>query len=356
MHITELHPELWQRLQERRGQLPHALLFTGRRGIGKLALAETWIASLLCEQPQSNGLACGHCLACNWLGQGNHPDFRRLQPDALNDADDGKDDKSDKSADDGAPKKGGQQITIEQVRALDDFLHVGTHRQGLRIVLVHPAEAMNRNTANAVLKTLEEPPPDSLFILVTGAADQLLPTIRSRCQRVDVPLPAPVQAEAWLAANGVNDPARWLSLTGGAPLQAQAESGDTDLLQAVLRALSQASQAPLAAATALEKTCKTAAVDQAGVPPLQRLVEWVQKWHHDLLLAAYHQPARYFRQEQKQLDQLARSSDLRQLLGFGKTLLGYRTQSRTTVNVRLFLEGLLQSYAQQFPQPGAAHG
>lgn len=355
MHITELHPELWQRLHERRQQLPHALLFSGRRGIGKLALAETWIASLLCEQPQSSGLACGQCLACNWLGQGNHPDFRRLQPNALAD-DEGKDEKSEKAADDGAAKKGGQQITIEQVRGLDDFLHVGTHRQGLRIVLVHPAEAMNRSTANALLKTLEEPPPDSLFILVTGAADQLLPTIRSRCQRVDIPLPAPAQAEAWLAAHGIGDPARWLALTGGAPLQAQTESGDTDLLQAVLRALNQASQTPLAAATALEKTCKAAAVDQAGVPPLQRLVEWVQKWHHDLLLAAYRQPARYFRQEQKQLDQLARASDLRQLLVFGKTLLSCRAQSRSTVNVRLFLEGLLQSYAQQFPLPGGTHG
>ncbi|HXE38145.1 MAG TPA: DNA polymerase III subunit delta', partial [Azonexus sp.] len=113
-------------LQARRKQLPHALLLVGQKGLGKLQLARQFAASLLCEQPQASGLACGKCLACNWYAQGNHPDFRILQPEALGEeveAEDGK-------------KKPSQQITIDQVRGLDDFLNVGTHRGGLRIVLV----------------------------------------------------------------------------------------------------------------------------------------------------------------------------------------------------------------------------
>src|SRR5262249_31352913 len=150
---------VWEKLQARRQRLPHALLITGQRGLGKYALAKEFAAGLLCEDPGTDGRACGRCLACGWVAQGNHPDFRPLQPDALaeaeNEAEDGK-------------KKASQQITIEQVRGLDDFFNIGTHRSGLRVILVYPTEAMNRNTANALLKSLEEPSPGTLFLLVSG--------------------------------------------------------------------------------------------------------------------------------------------------------------------------------------------
>ena len=106
-------------------------------------------------------------------------------------------------------------ITIDQVRALDDFLHVGTHRHGARVILINPAEAMNRSTANSLLKSLEEPIASTLFILVTSESDRLLPTIRSRCQSLLVPQPTQSRAEQWLRLAGVNEAARWLALAGG---------------------------------------------------------------------------------------------------------------------------------------------
>jgi DNA polymerase-3 subunit delta' len=113
-----------------------------------------------------------------------------------------------------------QQITIDQVRALDDFLHVGTHRHGARLVLLNPAEAMNRATANALLKSLEEPIASTLFILVSSEPNRLLPTIRSRCQAVPVRRPAPAVADKWLHDAGVRDAerlagtGRWFAAAG----------------------------------------------------------------------------------------------------------------------------------------------
>ena len=153
MNVIELHSKVWAGLQGRRQRMPHSLLLIGQKGLGKFALARRFAASLLCESPEVDGVACGKCLACNWFEQGNHPDFRLLQPEALAD---------DLEVEDGK-KKPSQQITIDQVRSLDEFFNVGTHRGGLRIVLVNPTEAMNRNTANSLLKVLEEPSPSTLF-------------------------------------------------------------------------------------------------------------------------------------------------------------------------------------------------
>jgi DNA polymerase-3 subunit delta' len=182
-------------------QLPHALLLTGQRGIGKFELARSFAASLLCENLTAAGEACGACLACGWLAQGNHPDLRLLQPNALiaEAAESGELDEAGK-------KKPSQQITIDQVRALDDFLHVGTHRHGARVVLLNPAEAMNRSTANALLKSLEEPIASTLFLLISSEPHRLLPTIRSRCQVMPVRHPVHGLAGQWLRDAGVARP------------------------------------------------------------------------------------------------------------------------------------------------------
>jgi DNA polymerase-3 subunit delta' len=150
MNIIDLHPDAWAQLVARRAQLPHALLIAGQAGMGKFDLARHFAAFLLCESPTAATQACGVCAACGWLAQGNHPDFRLLQPEALAE-------ESTDGAETSARKKPSQQITIDQVRALDEFLHVGTHRHGARVILINPAEAMNRSTANSLLKSLEEP-------------------------------------------------------------------------------------------------------------------------------------------------------------------------------------------------------
>ena len=345
MNVIELHSECWAHLQARQAQLPHSLLMAGPRGLGKFDLARLFAASLLCEAPLANGEACNHCPACNWLSQGNHPDFRLLQPDALaeTDSDDSGEGKEAKES----GKKASQQITIDQVRGLDDFLHVGTHRQGLRVVIVCPAEAMNRSTANALLKTLEEPAPGTLFLLVSNEPERLLPTIRSRCQSVAVPLPSVERSKAWLTAAGTTGGERWLALAGGAPLLAAelGASGERLLIDALLGHLGRgAALDPLAAAAVLEKIVKA----EKGGTPMKRLMEWAQKWFVDMSLAASGLPVRYFVDESKQIAGLVARTDAQRVLAFARKTLQYKRHSEHPLNSRLFLEDFFMGYAALF--------
>src|SRR5262249_20615802 len=136
------HTETLRALLGRRDRLHHAMLVRGQEGIGKLHFARAAAQALLCEQPKA-GLACGACTACNWFEQGSHPDFRLLQPESL--------------AESPAPGEGGEgrerkpsvQIAVDRVRELTDFLNLSSHRGGVRVTLIHPAESLNPNAANA---------------------------------------------------------------------------------------------------------------------------------------------------------------------------------------------------------------
>lgn len=334
MNVIALHPQAWSRLRGQRDRLPHALLLIGQRGLGKLALAETFAASLLCEQRTADDLPCGRCLACNWLRQGSHPDYRLLQPDALG---------AEEEGEDGKKEKASQQITIDQVRALDDFLVVGTHRAGLRIVIIHPAEAMNRNTANALLKTLEEPTLGTLFLLVSNEPLRLLPTIRSRCQVIPVDQPSAADAEAALAAEGIAEPRRWLALAGGSPglaieLASMAQGGWLELLANRLGASQPID--PLGLAGELDKFVR----ESKGRVPLKAIVEAMQKWLVDLSLAANGLPVRYFLPQQAAIRKLADMIPPMKLARAYRDLLDHRRACEQPLNARLFLEGLFIEY------------
>ena len=342
MNIIDLHKPAWLQLGARRAQLPHALLISGQRGIGKFDFARAFAASLLCENIQVEGIACATCAACNWLANGNHPDFRLLQPETI--AEDGVD---SGGTDAGKKKKASRQITIDQVRALDDFLHVGTHRHGLRVILISPAEAMNRSTANSLLKSLEEPAPSTLFLLVTNEPDRLLPTIRSRCQTFPLAKPEPERAEEWLRQAGVVDAAHWLALSGGAPLLAVELGGGDEraLLDALVAELSRGGKIDaLAAAAVLDRVIK--AEKRPGA--LIRMVEWAQKWIFDLTLATQGQPIRYFSLRPQPLQSLAAGLDMASLLALGRKTLQYRLQCEQPLNARLFLEDFFLSYVAVF--------
>ncbi|CAD5377500.1 DNA polymerase III subunit delta' [Pseudomonas sp. OF001] len=200
--MAEAYPwqqALWQQLA-RRQQHAHAYLLHGPAGIGKRALAERLAALLLCAAPTAEG-ACGGCKACLLLRAGTHPDFFDLQPEE--------------------PDK---PIKVDQVRELVDFVAQTAQLGGRKLVLLEPAEAMNLNAANALLKSLEEPSGDTVLLLVSHQPSRLLPTIRSRCLQQACPLPTPVLAGAWLAAQLPElEPAlhrRLLALATGSPLRA----------------------------------------------------------------------------------------------------------------------------------------
>lgn len=333
MNYIDLQKSTWNTLQAQRPRLPHALLLSGQRGLGKFALAQAFAKSLLCEQPLPGALACGQCLACNWFEQGNHPDFRLLQPQVL--ADEGE-------AEEGK-KKASQQITIDQIRGLDEFFNVGTHRAGLRIVVVNPADAMNRNTTNSLLKTLEEPSPGTLFLLVSNEPLRLLPTIRSRCQAVPVALPAPGAAAAALSGDGLADAGRWLALAGGSPgvaleLAASGAGGWLELLTSRLAAKGELE--PLGLAGELDKLVR----ESKGKLALKAVVEAMQKWLIDLTLASNGLPARYFLPQQATISGLADIIPPHRLVRAYRQLLTRRREAEQPLNSRLFLEGLFLDY------------
>jgi DNA polymerase III subunit delta' len=218
---------LWSRLLSLRQRLPHAVLLAGPKGVGKLELAQGWAKSLLCEKPAAAGEACGQCEGCHWFEAGTHPDFMRLTL-------------IEKENREGEVKLA-TEIGVDQAREAVEFIQLSTYRAGRRLVLVEPAEALNTASANALLKVLEEPPISTVFVLVSHQPRQLLPTILSRCHRLEVGLPSLEDSGKWLGSQGLDETA--LAWAGGAPLTALAdrEEGQEALRVEVLQGLSQGS-------------------------------------------------------------------------------------------------------------------
>jgi len=341
MTVLDLHREAWQRIQAGRHRMAHAVLLSGPAGNYKTEFAYQLAASLLCESPGPTGEACARCSACNWFGQGNHPDFRWLRPEAMDDQ---------KSADDSvkASKEGklSREITIDQVRGLGDFLNLGTHRAGVRVVLVTPAEAMNRNTANAILKSLEEPRPGTIFLLVSDHPDQLLPTIRSRCRVEPMPIPVRDRAQAFLAAQGVASPDRWLALAGGAPrLAIEVATGSqkqlVELLEKHLLAGRQIDPIRLAAEldVLLKSDRSLGAFD---------VIEWTQRWVHDLVQVNCGLPPSYYSHRKSAIAGLAQQTSFRKLSATVRKGMDFKRLAHHPLNSRLFFEDFFSEYLAVF--------
>lgn len=186
--------KLWAARQQER--LPHALLLTGVRGLGKARFAEALAKAVLCEAQGES--ACDQCRSCHLFATASHPDFLSV----------------------GLLEKS-KSIKVDQIRALNEALQK-TAQDHYQVVLIHPAELMNRAAANALLKTLEEPPGNVLLMLVTDQLGYLPATIISRCQTIRFACAENDAVLTWLSRQLPSDlsPSQWLRMADYAPLHA----------------------------------------------------------------------------------------------------------------------------------------
>ena len=225
--MNALAPWLQTSLENLLPRAGHAWLIQGSSGLGQydlaLALAQSW----LCHSPTPQG-ACGTCPSCHGIEVRVHADFRVLMPETealergwpLGE-------KAQKDIDD-KKRKPSREIRVDALRDMLDFCHMTRSGERGKLVLIYPAEQMNTVTANTLLKTLEEPPPDTRFILATSAAHELLPTIRSRCLVYTLNWPDSAPALAWLTEQGLPqaEAEALLRVAGGRPHDALAYFND----------------------------------------------------------------------------------------------------------------------------------
>jgi DNA polymerase-3 subunit delta' len=195
-------PWIQAQLRQLLTQRGHAWLLHGPSGLGQYALGLGLAQAWLCDRPSADG-ACGTCDSCHQVEVRAHTDLAVLMPETvMMELGWPLSEKAQADIDD-KKRKPSKEIRIDAMRDALEFAQRTSGRGRGKVMLVYPAERMNQVTANALLKTLEEPPGDVRFALSTEAAHQLLPTIRSRCQGHTLSWPTAAEAEAWLQGQGV---------------------------------------------------------------------------------------------------------------------------------------------------------
>lgn len=330
--IYPWHMAAWQEWQSLQERLPHAILFYGNEGIGKTKFVEHAAQSLLCEQKDQEGHACGECQSCVWVMQYGHPDYRRIRPEFLEEEIE-EELVEDKKA--GKTTKASREIKIDQIRALVDFMNISTHRNGKRVIVIYPAEALNGVAANALLKTLEEPVPNTVFLLISHSLDRLMPTILSRCRQFVLSSPGFDEALMWLQKEGVREPDVYLHQEGGAPLAAYTAYtvGLAKELEILLNVLSKPE---------IEAALK--GVEQLQKAPISQIVLWFSRWIYDVMLAKSGQGVRYYVTYKPQIIALADKIPMESILVLCRLSAEYRQIAEHPLSPKLFLEEILLSY------------
>ena len=315
-----------------RASFPHALLIHGPRGIGKHALALNFAQALLCETPRADGLACGACAGCRYAVAGQHPDLMRLELLVIDPEED--------------TLEVTEIISIDRVRALTEFVQLTSHRQRAKVAVIAPAERMNAAAANALLKTLEEPPPGTYLILVSDQPQRMPATLRSRCRKLAAPLPDSAEARAWLAAQGVARPDVALAQAAGAPLRALAIADPA--VQEERRAWLTALSAP----ERLSAPGLAARIDAGGKDErrarLAHALEWLIAWTADLARIVAGDTARQNPDAAAPLGRLATRVAPLALFRYHRSLLQQRAMLSHPLQPRLVAEAMLLDYRALF--------
>ncbi|NOI13364.1 DNA polymerase III subunit delta' [Vibrio hepatarius] len=221
--MAQLYPwldELWQEWRDSldAGRFSNSAILTADYGLGHEQLVDAFSRAVMCSNYASE--ACGFCHSCQLMNSGSHPDYHVVEPE-----------------------KEGKSITVEQIRHCNRQAQESSQLAGVRLFVIQPAEAMNESAANALLKTLEEPSSNCMFLLVTHRPSLLLPTITSRCQQWTLAAPNSATISEWIAQqDSVSVPPYAAHINNNSPLKtlAFAKEGEADTYQAIEQQLLQA--------------------------------------------------------------------------------------------------------------------
>ena len=343
IEARETAPPLWQPLPawqreaaaaalQARARWPHALLITGRRGIGKRILALHFAQALLCEQPNADGSACGRCPSCTYVVNGTHPDLRLIEPVERDD--------------EGNNPTPVDTIVVDRIRELIEFTQLSTHRQRAKVAVIVPAETLNTAAENALLKTLEEPPAATYLFLVSHQPGRLAATIISRCRLLASPEPDPDAAVAWLSAQGVPEPQHLLAQAGCAPLLA------LTLADPIVQRERELLLDELAQPERLAPVAVGARIDAYGKDErkarLADVVYWLLTWTSDLAVVGSGGAPRFNPDREDALALLGARVARLKLFRYYQTLLGQRALLGHPLQPRLVAEALLFEYRAMF--------
>ena len=317
--------DAWMAIHQN-NKLPHALIFKGKEGIGKHDFAIAFAKSYLCQTLLPNYLPCEACPSCHWFPD-SHPDFKHIAPI------ESEDDESSKRK---TVRK--KNIAIHQIRELSEYLELSAHQEkGKRIVLIEPADSLNQSASNALLKILEEPPENTLFILVTSQAQRLIATIRSRCQLLDLRGPSFDEAKLFLDRQKIAYEESLLSFTGGSPFNAMKEFENQSERSVITQLLAQGHKVDI---TKINYTILTQGLDWT--------VNMIQKWAFDLLLSFHTQQSYYFKKEEARIYSQAKQLNLDALLLFTNELNELKKIASHPLNQELQLQNIFIKYKQIF--------
>lgn len=360
---------LWESLDLQ--NFPNAVLIHGQAGIGKFEFAVELAKALLCENPNKmQSKPCNHCEACHWFDTANHPDFTALVPEThrslLPHADyeseeSPKKGKSSRDESDGEPteKKEKKNISIEETRNAIEALSIGSHRGGNRVILIYPLETLRNDSANTLLKSLEEPPPKTIFILLADRLDRVLPTIRSRCRLLSTGRPDRARGVEWLRAQVANisgltfneaDIESLYDEQGGAPyavldsLIARHNRDEKDELSIAI----QASRLLLQSMSHGSRIQWLETSEKIHKAQFSFLLATMQRWSSDLQTVAQGGMPRYYPKHNSTFQALSQQVRIPKLLQFWKVLVQYRRHENHPLATRVQLEALLSQYQQVF--------
>ena len=353
---------------------PHAVLIYGQAGIGKYDFALHLAQALLCECAELNlSKPCQQCEACRWFATGNHPDFMALVPEidrkylpqaALEGGQVDAPVRSAKTRDDEAEaeatdKKEKRFIAIAEARGVIGSLGLGSYRGGNRVILVSPLEQLKPEAANTLLKSLEEPPPQTIFILVTARLDRVLPTIRSRCRLLQAPKPERAIGLSWVQNKLATEKFCSVSAAevealydecGGAPFTVY----ETLLARSSLDEKDELMLGVLATKSLLQGLASGIQIDWLGIAekihkaPVPILLTTLQRWCADLQGLTQANAVRYYPKHAEALSLLAKQVRLVKLLRWWKLLLQARRHENHPLATRIQMEALLLQYQNIF--------